>query len=150
MRRNSLAVIWLCGFLATVAVYEVGPDRFVAQLSYALSHLGDTLDALASQLIYGAFDLMRALALGLFGVFVVLCAVANRRGIRSIRTLVVVGFLFLALIGAFGFGDDVSISRHWLGAFVLAGVGALVMTRRLSRPAALVTPGTGWMPRQQP
>lgn len=143
MRRNSVAMVWLFGILATVAVYEIGPDRFVGQLVYALNHFGETLDALAEQLIYGAFDLMRALALGLFGVFVVLCVVANRRGIRSLRTLVVVGALFLALIGAFGVGDGVSISRHWLGAFVLAGVGAAVMTRRLSRSGAVVATGAG-------
>lgn len=147
MRRNSVAMVWLFGLIATIAVYEIGPDRFVANFIYGLEHFGDTLDILAGQLIYGAFDLMRALALGLFGVFVVLCAIASRRGIRSIRTLVVVGVLFFALIGAFGVDDGFSLSRHWLGAFLLAGAGAAVMTRRLSRPGAMATPGAGWMAR---
>ena len=147
MRRNSVAMVWLFGLLATIAVYEIGPDRFVGNLLYALDHFSETLDILAGQLIYGAFDLMRAMALGLFGVFVVLCAIAHRRGIRSIRTLVVVSVLFLALIGAFGVSDGISISRHWLGAFLLAAVGAAVMTQRLARPATMVTPGTGWMAR---
>lgn len=147
MRRNSVAMVWVLGILGTVAVYEIGPDRFVFNLMNVLEHFGETLDTLAGQLIYGAFDFMRALALGLFGVFVVLCAIANRRGLRSIRTLVVVSVLFLALIGAFGVSDGVSISRHWMGAFVLAAVGAAEMTRRLSRPTAVVAPGAGWMAR---
>ena len=141
MRRNSVAMAWGFGILGTFVVYAVGPDRFVTQMAYALGHLGETLEALADQLIYGAFDLMRALALGLYGVFVVLCVLAHRRGLRAIRPLVVVSVLFLALIGAFGTADDMSVSRHWLGAFVLAGIGAAVMTRRLSAPAAVVPAG---------
>lgn len=147
MRRNSVATVWALGIVGTVAVYEIGPDRFVFNLLNVLVHFGDTLDELAGQLIYGAFDFMRALALGLFGVFVVLCAIANRRGLRSIRTLVVVSLLFLALIGAFGVNDGVSISRHWMGAFVLAAVSAAVMTSRLSRQTAITASSAGSMAR---
>ena len=145
MRRNSVAIVWLLGIVGTVAVYQIGPDRFVFNLLNALVHFGDTLDELTGRLMYGAFDLMRALALGLFGVFVVLCVIANRRGLRSISTLVVVSLLFLALIGTFGVNDGVSISRHWMGAFVLAVVGAAVMTRRLSRQTTSAASGTGSM-----
>ncbi len=147
MRRNSVAIVWVLGIVGTVAVYQIGPDRFMFNLLNVLVHFGDTLDELANQLIYGAFDFMRALALGLFGVFVVLCAIANRRGLRSIRTLVVVSLLFLALIGTFGVNDGVSISRHWMGAFILAVVSAAVMTRRLSRQTAITAPRAGSMVR---
>ena len=146
MPRNSIALVWLAGIVATFAVYAIGPDRVVHDLGYAIAHFGDLIDDLARQFIYGAFDAMRALALGLFGVFVVLCLLAHRRGIRSVRTLVVVSVLYLALIGAFAFDDDIAGPRHWLAAFVLAAIGAAVMTRRLSGPTAVV-PVAGWTPR---
>jgi hypothetical protein len=85
-----------------------------------------------------AFDAVRAAALALFAVFVVLAVLAHRRGLRSGGALVIVSALFLVLVETRWYERGTS----WFSAAVLAGVGAAVMTGRLLHPPPM--PRSPW------
>jgi len=130
VHRNAVRLAWLLGIALTILSYAIGADR-VLQLSVRIA---DDLQAAASGMV-AAFTveglrLIRAMALGLFVVFAVLGVVASRRGIRSRAALLAVTLVFFALIFPALEGEAVPPDR-WFGAFVLAGAGALAMTRRL-------------------
>jgi hypothetical protein len=146
MRPQTIGAIWLFGLVLAAALYAVGPDRFVQAGLDLADHAQAAMADLAAALTVGAFELMRALAIALFVVFLVLGVLAAQRGIRSRRALVLVSVLFLACVfdrsGAYG-----AAGGHWLGAFALAAVGAAVMTRRLIHPAPRDLPRDPWASR---
>ena len=133
MPRNTIASIWIAGIVLALIVYVTGPDRFV----FAAFDLGQRLwwnlqDAL-HHISIAAFDLVRALAIGLYFVFVALAVLAIRQGGRGQGALIAVslGFLFLVWPSA---NDGFFAHSRWMAALLLVTVSALAMTRRLTQP----------------
>ena len=114
--------------LAAVA-YAAGPDRFIALAFNLPEHLARAADALLHRLTFATFDLIRALAIGLFAIFLALSAMAISRGQKGAVAVVVVSVLFLLLVREPGYAG----ATRWLGALLLAACGAGVMTQRLAR-----------------
>ena len=96
MRPNALIAIWLGGAMLAAVAYVVGPDRLLYQAWDVLAGLQAGLAAFADTLAAASFDLLRALAIGLFIVFVLLALVAIRRGLRGRTALVVVSSIYLS------------------------------------------------------
>jgi hypothetical protein len=142
MDRRTIASIWVGGAVLMVVLYVVGPQHFIQAceeyLSQFWSFLGDIIDALTQR----AFDAVRAAAIALFVVFIVLALLAGYRGIRSGGALLVVTLLFLLLVGTRWYDPG----TKWFSAAVLAGVGAAVMTGRLMRASgpSRRNPGDPW------
>ena len=90
------------------------------------SFIGDLIEALTQR----AFDAVRAAAIALYVVFVVLALLAGHRGLRSGAALFVITLVFLMLVGTHWYEPG----TKWFSAAVLAGVGAGMMTSRLMRP----------------
>ena len=78
--------------------------------------VGDLIEALSTR----AFDAVRAAAIALYVVFVVLAILARRGGHRSGGALFIVSALFLLLVGTHWYQPG----TKWFSAAVLAGVGA--------------------------
>ena len=142
MQRNTIGAVWLVGALLALGAYLIGPDRFLHgafgvlfDLQAMFENLHAALQTVLAGLTVEAFELIRALAIGLFVVFLALGVIAARRGLRARAALVILTALYLLLLYPALDGYYVS-SAHWMGAFLLAAVGALVMTRRLTASAA--------------
>ncbi len=133
MRRNTVGLVWAAGLLLAAGLYLAGPDRFgtvVAEdLAWAAAQAQGAFYLLGAQ----AFDAARALAIGVFAVFVALCLLAVGRGLRARGALLAVGAVYLFLLLGPDSGDPILPDR-WLAALLVAAVGALVMTRRLMLP----------------
>jgi hypothetical protein len=128
--RNAIALVWLLGIALTAVLYAAGPGHFInaglAVVSQAEWAIANGIAYLTAQ----AFDLVRAAAIALFVVFLVLGAMASGRGIRG-GGLVGGTVLFVALTTIGGYESRFC----WLAAFVVAAAGALGMTQRLlARP----------------
>jgi hypothetical protein len=148
MPRNTIALIWLAGLVVAVLVYLSGPDRFVSAVLDAVSAAWWNAQQVLHNISLAAFDAVRALAIGLYFVFVALGVVVVRRGGRAGGALLVVTLLFLGLIWHAPGGGFGAHSR-WSGALVLAAAAALAMTRRLCRAEATSWRG-GPVPPQPP
>jgi hypothetical protein len=136
MRRNLVGLVWIIGIALTVIVYQVGPDRIVWESFGWLRDLRVAIDSLFASLAVNTFELMRALTIGLFPVFVVLALVALRRGLPVRSTLIAVTIVFvLLLLAPLRNGEGISDLR-WIAAFVVVLGGSISMTRRLTGPAA--------------
>ena len=133
MRRNTVGVVWAVGLLLAAGLYLAGPDRFgtvvVEDFSWAVAQVQGAFYLLGAQ----AFAAARALAIGVFTVFVALCLVAVGRGVRARGALLAVSVVYLFLLLGPDSGEPILPDR-WLGALLVAMVGALVMTRRLMLP----------------
>lgn len=133
MRRNTVGVVWAVGLLLAAGLYLAGPDRFgtvvVEDVAWAAQEVQGAFYLLGAQ----AFDAARALAIGVFAVFVALCLVAVGRGLRARGALLAVSAVYLFLLLGPDSGDPILPDR-WLGALLIAVIGALVMTRRLMLP----------------
>ena len=131
MDRRTIASIWLGGVVLMVVLYIGGPQHVIelCQVYFAQfwSFIGDLIDALTQR----AFDVVRAAAIALYVVFVVLALLAGHRGLRSGAALFVITVVFLMLVGTHWYAPG----TKWFSAAVLAGVGAGMMTSRLMRPA---------------
>ena len=140
MRRSlggTIGLVWVGGAVLALIVYSVGPGRFVERVLAGLYGFRRAIDRFAETLALQGFDAIRALAFALFAVFLALCLIAMRRGLRARGALVVVSALFAILLyGPLVDGSPAAPDR-WLAAFVLAAVGAAVMTRRLAGGARL-------------
>ena len=130
MDRRVITSIWLGGAVLMVLLYVVGPQHFIEVcetfFTQFWSSLADLIDALTGR----AFDVVRAAAIALYVVFVVLALLAGHRGLRSGGALFVVTVLFLLLVGTRWYDTG----TKWFSAAVLAGVGACIMTNRLMHP----------------
>lgn len=145
MRRNTIGLIWLAGIVFTLILYRVGPENVVQSFGDVLLRVQDGLQELLGMLAVNTYQLMRAFAIGLFPVFVALCLMAMRRGLRARRALIVVSVLFVAMLyGPVLDGDRIS-SNRWMAAFLLVSIGSAVMTQRLTARQAVVAQ-PGWQP----
>jgi hypothetical protein len=128
--RRTIGLIWIGGAVLMVALYLIGPQDFIRTCEEFVSRVwwfvGDLIEALSVR----AFDAVRAAALALYAVFVVLAILAHRRGLRSGAALFIVSVLFLLLVETRWYEPG----TKWFSAAVLAGVGAAVMTGRLLHP----------------
>jgi hypothetical protein len=97
-----------------------------------------------------AFDLVRALAIGLYFVFVVLAILTIHRGGHGRGALVAVSLVFFGLIWRSA-GEGFGAHTRWMTALLLTAVAALSMTRRLTRQDGPAPWHIGPMPpRQEP
>ena len=130
MDRRTIASIWCGGVVLMVVLYIGGPQHVIElcqiYLAQFWSFIGDLIEALTQR----AFDAVRAAAIALYVVFVVLALLAGHRGLRSGAALFVITVVFLMLVGTHWYEPG----TKWFSAAVLAGVGAGMMTSRLMRP----------------
>jgi hypothetical protein len=132
MPRNTIVAIWIAGIVLTVLVYATGPDRFVLATYDLFIRAWWGLQHALLNLSVAAFDLVRAAAVGLWGVFAALSVLSISRGGRGRAALVALSVVFFGLI--WGSGDGFGAHTRWLAALALAAMGALSMTRRLTGP----------------
>jgi hypothetical protein len=150
--RRTIGLIWIGGVVLMAALYLIGPQDFIRACEQFVAQfwwfIGDLIDTLMAR----AFDAVRAAAIALFVVFVVLAILAHRRGLRSGGTLFIVSVLFVLLVETRWYEPG----TKWFSAAVLAGAGAAVMTARLLHPPPLLRDprnpwGTpGYRPMNQP
>lgn len=136
-RRNPVTLIWIGGGLLAVVLYVIGPEHFVSAALNTISWVTLATQRLLADLFVQAFDAVRALAVALFVVFVVLGIMAAQRGQHVRATLLIVSVLYVLLLwpaAEYGFVS----SDRWIAAFLLAGIGAAVMTRRLTHDRAVI------------
>ena len=132
VRRNAVGLIWLVGLACAVVVYRVGPDTILYAVADAIDGLRHYVDDLLAALAVNTFDVMRALAIGLVPAFIAFCVIAHRRGLPAMRALVVVTVLWLLLLyQPVRDGEPVS-SFRWTVAFLVVGIGCLVVARHLN------------------
>jgi hypothetical protein len=125
--RRLIALVWLGGIALMAAVYAIGPQHFLAACEALMTAAVRFLDNLAATLMWRAFEVMRAAAIALYAVFVVLAVLAMRRGLRAGGMLVGVSLVFLLLVRT----DWYDPGTKWLAAALLTAVAAGVTTKRL-------------------
>jgi hypothetical protein len=138
--RRIIGLVWVGGVVLMAAVYAIGPQEFLAACEAFVMAVARLLDELIATLVWRTFEVMRAAAIALFGVFVVLAALAMRRGLRVGGMLVAVSVVFLLLVRT-GWYDP---GTKWLAAALLAAVAAGVMTKRLLRAGPPRNPDHPW------
>lgn len=147
MDRRTIGAIWVGGIVLMVALYVIGPQHFIQACERFLDQFWSFIGQLIDVLMQRAFDAVRAAAIALYAVFVVLALMAGHRGIRSGGALFVVTVLFALLVGTGWY----SPSTGWFSAALVACVGALVMTGRLLRqPGMQRDPRDPWGMRPPP
>ena len=127
-QRRTIALIWIAGLLLALAAYTVGPDDFVRAAFLLFDRLAENVQIALHDLGARTYDVLRALALGLFAIFFVLSVLAAQRGLPARGTLLIVTLLFLLLV----WHEGPEATGHWTLAFLLAAAGAASVTRRLA------------------
>ncbi len=133
MPRSTITAIWAAGILLALIVYLTGPDRFVFAAFDFIQRTWWALQDALRDISIAAFDLVRAVAIGLYFVFVALAVLAIRQDGRGAAALVAVTLVFLALVWHSS-GESFGAHTRWMAALLLTCVGALTMTRRLTHP----------------
>jgi hypothetical protein len=147
MDRRTIAAIWVGGIVLMVALYVIGPQQFIHACQEFFDQFWTFIGDLIDVLMQRAFDAVRAAAIALYVVFVVLALMAGHRGIRSGGALFVVTVLFALLVGTGWYRP----ATGWFSAALVACVGALVMTGRLMRsPPMQRDPGNPWGMKRPP
>jgi hypothetical protein len=128
--RKTIGLVWIGGIVLMAALYWIGPQDFIQACEAFVTRLwwflADLIDTLAAR----AFDALRAAAIALYAVFLVLTVLAHRRRLHGGGAWFIVTVLFLLLVGTRWYDPG----TRWFAAAVLAGVGAGVMTGRLLHP----------------
>jgi hypothetical protein len=130
VNRNIVALVWLGGVVLAVALYLVGPGSFIGASLAALSRVEWVIANSIAFLSAQTFDLVRAAAIALFVVFLVLGGLAKQKGVGRGGGLVGLSVLFVVLIALGGYQSRFC----WLAALLVAGAGAVSMTQRLLSP----------------
>ncbi len=131
MQNRTVATVWAVGLCLAALVYAVGPDDALAALFNLVDTAAETIQRAVLDLGGRAFDMLRALAIGCFAVFIALSVVATGRGQQGVWLVLVVGLLFLLLV----WHQGPEATGHWALAFVLSVAAALNVTRKLEPPA---------------
>ena len=139
MDRRIIALVWIGGVLMA-AVYAIGPQHFLTACEAFIAAAVRFVDDRAATLMWRAFEVMRAAAIALFAVFVVLAVLAMRRGLRAGGMLVGVSLVFLLLVRIDWYGPG----TKWLSAAVLTAVAAGVMMKRLLYAPPPRDPANPW------
>ncbi len=124
-------MIWIGGFVLAVALYVVGPDRFIDACWDLIDTIDDAFRALVAQLGAQTYGVVRALALAIYVVFAVLCVLASQRGHHGFWPLIVVTAVFFMLTWH-PFGIYPAPLSRWMAALALVVIAAVVMTQRLT------------------
>ena len=131
MRREQVAMIWIGGLVLAVALYVVGPDRFIDACWDLIDTIDDGFRALVAQLGAQTYGVVRALALAIYVVFAVLCVLASRRGHHGFWPLIVVTAVFFMLTGH-PFGIYPAPLSRWMVSLAVMVIAAVVMTQRVT------------------
>jgi hypothetical protein len=138
--RRIIALVWIGGVVLAVAVYAIGPRDFLAACEAALVAAAHFVDQVIATLMWRAFEVMRAAAIALYAVFVVLSVLAMRRGQRMGGMLIGVSIVFLLLVRT----DWYDPGTKWLAAVLLTAIAAGVTTKRLLHVAPPRDPDGPW------
>jgi hypothetical protein len=138
--RRTITLIWLGGVVLMVAIYTIGPEHFIATCEQFIADMMTWLGDLIDTLMLRAFEVVRAAAIAMYVVFVVLAVLAMRRGLRTGGMLVVVSIVFLLLVRTSWYGSN----TRWFAAAVVTAVAALVLTQRLLHAPRSRGPGDPW------
>jgi hypothetical protein len=138
--RRTITLIWVGGGVLMLAIYAIGPEHFIASCAQFVADAMTWLGNLIDTLMVRAFDVVRAAAIAMYAVFVVLAVLAMRRGQRVGGMLLVVSVVFLLLARTDWYGSD----ARWFAAAVLTAVAALVLTNRLIHAPRPRGPADPW------
>ncbi len=126
MSRNTVAIVWLGGAMLALLFYLIGPWDVMQSVWLALDRLQYTLNSSITLLFNQAFDVVHAVALALFAVFIALAVLGSQRGVRG-GGITGITVLFVGLIVIGGYQSRIC----WLAALLVAFAGAVHMTQRL-------------------
>jgi hypothetical protein len=133
VRRESILMIWIGGLVLAGALYLIGPDRFYDACMDLIDGIDTAFRNLVAMLGGQAYRVVRALAIAIYVVFVVLAFLASQRGHRGIGALFVVSAVFLILVWRPYDYFPAPLNR-WIAGLALVVAGAVVMTQRLIAP----------------
>jgi hypothetical protein len=134
VRRETILMIWIGGLVLAVALYLIGPDRFIDVCLVVLDGIDAAFRNLVAELGAQTYGVVRAFAIAIYVVFAVLAFLASQRGRRGIWALIVVTATLMLLVWRPNAVYPAPIGR-WIAALVLVIVAAVVMTQRLSAAA---------------
>ena len=124
-------MVWIGGFVLAVALYLIGPDRFFDACWDLFDQIDSVFRNLVVELGAQTYGVVRASAIAIYVVFVILAVLASQRGHHGFWPLIGVSVTFMVLIWRpWGF-YPAPLSR-WLGALALVLIAAIVMTQRLT------------------
>jgi hypothetical protein len=138
--RRAIALIWLGGIVLMVAIYAFGPQQFIVTCEQFIANTMWWLSNVIETLMLRAFEVVRAAAIAMYIVFIVLAILAVRAGLRTGAMLVVVSVVFLLLVRTDWYGSD----TRWFAAAVLTAVAAAVLTQRLIHAPRPRNPADPW------
>jgi hypothetical protein len=138
--RRIVALTWFGGIVLMAAIYAIGPQHFIAICEQFIADATWWLGNLIDTLMVRAFEVVRAAAIAMYVVFVVLAVLGMRRGLRIGGMLVVVSVVFLLLVRTDWYGSD----TRWFAAAVLTAVASAVLTKRLIGAPAPRDPADPW------
>ena len=127
VRSRTVTIVWVVGLALAALIYAIGPDDALDTLFAWADQAGIALQHAVAELGGRAFDVLRALAVGCFAVFFVLCVVATGRGQSTVWLMLWVSLLFLLLV----WHQGREATGHWTLALLLSAAAALHVTRRL-------------------
>ncbi len=127
LQSRTITIVWVVGLALAALVYALGPDDALAALFAWADQAGEIVQREVANLGGRAYDVLRALAVGCFAIFFVLCVIATGRGQSAIWQMLWVSLLFLLLV----WHQGREATGHWTLAFLLAAAAALNATRRL-------------------
>jgi hypothetical protein len=133
VQRQTILLIWLGGAILALALYVTGPDRFLDACLDFLDWADAAFHALLFNLGAQVANVVRAAAIAVYVVFIVLAFLASRRGLHAAWAVVVVTVVMLLLVWRPSSPYPAPVGR-WFTVLVLAAVGAVAMTHRLLGP----------------
>ncbi len=140
MRRETILGIWIGGAVLAVALYLVGPERFLDACLGLIDAIDDAVHEIAFGMGARAYGIVRAAAIAIYVVFAVLALLSSQRGRRGFGALILVSLVLAFLVWS-PFGSGHASFGRWLAALLLVTAGAVAMTQRLTAPPAGYPPG---------
>lgn len=124
-------MIWIGGLVLAVALYLIGPDRFLDVCMAVIDGIDAVFRNLVAELGAQTYGVVRALAIAIYLVFAVLAFLASQHGHRGFWALIVVTATFMLLVWRPYAVYSAPIGR-WIAALVLVAIAAMIMTQRLT------------------
>lgn len=130
-KPSPIALVWIGGAVLAVLAYAIGPDHVATSIMDFIDWAVWSVSNFVHTLTASALQVMRAVAIGLLGVFVALSLMSIVRTGRGHGALLVLTAVFLVLVWGAS-GQSYGANTRWLLALVLAAGGAVSMTNRLT------------------
>jgi hypothetical protein len=127
VNRKVIGLIWLGGLALAAVIYVAGSEHVLAWFFHAIAQVRWYIDYGFFLLAVQALDLLRAIAIALFVVFLALGFIAARRRLPVAGAMIGISVLFLLLVRL----DLFDPGTRWVFAALLTGAGAVMMTTRL-------------------